>query len=103
VSVFDEKVTIHCHLGNRRISLNWVLGRGRMRVVQEARSNSVSLACIPAGQKAGSGTDCRPVAGIDLSHDEQTLSAGQKFECPVLALMGVQVFAARGYDLLGVR
>jgi hypothetical protein len=30
------------------------------------------------------------------------LPAGQKFECPVLALVGVQVLGARGYGLLGV-
>jgi hypothetical protein len=45
----------------------------------------------------------RPGGGRrQLVHDEQTLPAGQKFECPVLALVGVQVLGARGYGLLGV-
>jgi haloacetate dehalogenase len=51
---------------------------------------------------AGSCADYRSAAGIDLAHDEDSLAAGQKVECPVLALWGEHSFVGRGYDPLSV-
>jgi haloacetate dehalogenase len=39
---------------------------------------------------AGSCADFRSAGGIDLVHDEATIAAGQKIECPVLVLWGTQ-------------
>jgi len=54
------------------------------------------------GTIAGSCADYRAAAGIDLVHDEQTFAAGQKIDCPVLALWGTQGFVGRGYEPLSV-
>ena len=54
------------------------------------------------GTIAGSCADYRSAAGIDLVHDEQTFAAGQKVECPVLALWGTQSFVGRGYEPLSI-
>jgi haloacetate dehalogenase len=54
------------------------------------------------GTVAGSCADYRSAAGIDLEHDEESSAAGQKVECPVLALWGTHSFVGRGYDPLGV-
>jgi len=51
---------------------------------------------------AASCADYRAAAGTDLVHDEETFAAGQKLECPVLALWGTQAFVGRGYEPLGV-
>ena len=51
---------------------------------------------------AGSCADYRAAATTDLVHDEETFAAGQKIECPVLALWGTQAFVGRGYEPLGV-
>jgi haloacetate dehalogenase len=54
------------------------------------------------GTIAGSCADYRSAAGIDLAHDEETFAAGQKVECPVLALWGTQSFVGRGYEPLSI-
>jgi len=41
-------------------------------------------------------------AGIDLIQDDETFAAGQKAECPVLALWGKQSFVGLGYEPLSV-
>jgi haloacetate dehalogenase len=51
---------------------------------------------------AASCADYRAAASTDLVHDEETFAAGQKIECPVLALWGTQAFVGRGYQPLGV-
>jgi haloacetate dehalogenase len=51
---------------------------------------------------AGSCADYRSAASTDLVHDEETFAAGQKIECPVLALWGTQAFVGRGYQPLEV-
>ena len=54
------------------------------------------------GTIAGSCADYRSAAGIDLVHDEESFAAGQKIDCPVLALWGTQAFVGRAYDPLSV-
>jgi haloacetate dehalogenase len=54
------------------------------------------------GTIAGSCADYRSAAGIDLEHDEESFAAGQKIECPVLALWGEHSFVGRGYEPLSV-
>jgi haloacetate dehalogenase len=54
------------------------------------------------GTIAGSCGDYRSGASTDLVHDEETFAAGQKIECPVLALWGAQAFVGRGYEPLSV-
>jgi haloacetate dehalogenase len=54
------------------------------------------------GTIAGSCADYRSGASTDLVHDEETFAAGQKIECPVLALWGKQAFVGRGYEPLSV-
>ena len=51
---------------------------------------------------AGSCADYRAAASTDLVHDEETFAAGQKIECPVLALWGTQAFVGRGYEPVSV-
>jgi haloacetate dehalogenase len=51
---------------------------------------------------AGSCADYRSAASIDLAHDEESFAAGQKIECPVLALWGEHSFVGRGYHPLSV-
>ncbi len=51
---------------------------------------------------AGSCADYRSAASIDLVHDDQTFSAGQKAGCPVLVLWGAQGFVGREYEPLSV-
>ncbi len=51
---------------------------------------------------AGSCADYRSAASTDLVHDDETFSAGQKVECPVLVLWGTQGFVGRGYEPLSV-
>ncbi|MGD0066526.1 MAG: alpha/beta hydrolase [Streptosporangiaceae bacterium] len=51
---------------------------------------------------AGSCADYRSAAGIDLVHDEESFTAGQRVGCPVLVLWGAQGFVGRGYDPLDV-
>ncbi len=51
---------------------------------------------------AGSCADSRSGMSIDLGHDEETFAAGQKVECPVLALWGANSFVGRGYEPLSV-
>lgn len=51
---------------------------------------------------AASCADYRAAAGTDLVHDEESIAAGQKIECPVLALWGTQGFVGRGYEPLSV-
>jgi haloacetate dehalogenase len=61
------------------------------------------IRCFSApGGIAGSCSDYRSGAGIDLSHDDETFAAGQKLECPVLVLWGAQSFVGRGYETLSV-
>jgi len=47
---------------------------------------------------AGSCADYRAAASTDLIHDEESAAAGQKIECPVLALWGTQAFVGRNYE-----
>jgi haloacetate dehalogenase len=42
--------------------------------------------------------DFRASPGPDLAHDEESIAAGQKVECPVLVLWGTQGKAGPGYD-----
>jgi haloacetate dehalogenase len=51
---------------------------------------------------AGSCADYRAAASTDLVHDEEAFAAGQRIECPVLALWGTQAFVGRGYEPLEV-
>jgi haloacetate dehalogenase len=51
---------------------------------------------------AASCADYRAAASTDLVHDEESFAAGQRIECPVLALWGTQAFVGRGYEPLGV-
>lgn len=51
---------------------------------------------------AGSCADYRSAASTDLAHDDQAFDAGQKIECPLLALWGAQGFVGRGYEPLDV-
>ena len=44
----------------------------------------------------------RSAVDINLAHDEESFAAGQKIECPVLALWGEHSFVGRGYDPLSV-
>jgi len=54
------------------------------------------------GTIAGSCADYRAAASTDLVHDEESFAAGQRIECPVLALWGTQAFVGRGYEPLSV-
>jgi haloacetate dehalogenase len=51
---------------------------------------------------AGSCADYRAAASTDLVHDEESFAAGQKIECPVLALWGTEAFVGRAYEPVGV-
>ena len=51
---------------------------------------------------AGSCADYRSAASIDLVHDDESFSAGQKVDCPVLVLWGTQGFVGREYKPLSV-
>jgi haloacetate dehalogenase len=51
---------------------------------------------------AASCADYRAAASTDLVHDEETFAAGQRIECPVLALWGTEAFVGRGYEPLSV-
>jgi pimeloyl-ACP methyl ester carboxylesterase len=42
--------------------------------------------------------DFRASPGADLAHDEESLAAGQKVQCPVLVIWGTQLKAGPGYD-----
>ena len=54
------------------------------------------------GTIAGSCADYRAAASTDLVHDEESAAAGQKIECPVLALWGTQAFVGRNYEPVSV-
>jgi len=54
------------------------------------------------GTVAGSCADYRAAAGIDLVHDEQSFTSGQKVQCPVLALWGAHGFVGRAYEPIAV-
>jgi haloacetate dehalogenase len=54
------------------------------------------------GTIAGSCADYRAAASTDLIHDEESFAAGQKIDCPVLALWGTQAFVGRAYEPLSV-
>ena len=51
---------------------------------------------------AASCADYRAAASTDLAHDEETFAAGQRIDCPVLAVWGTQAFVGRGYEPLSV-
>jgi haloacetate dehalogenase len=51
---------------------------------------------------AGSCADFRSAVSTDLGHDEETFAAGQRIECPVLVLWGLQGMVGPGYDPVGV-
>jgi haloacetate dehalogenase len=51
---------------------------------------------------AGSCADYRAAASTDLVDDEESFAAGQKIECPVLALWGTQAFVGRNYEPVSV-
>ncbi len=42
--------------------------------------------------------DFRASPGADLAHDEKSIAAGQKVDCPVLVVWGMQGAAGPGYD-----
>jgi haloacetate dehalogenase len=52
------------------------------------------------GTIASTCADMRSALGIDLAHDDESVAAGQKVECPVLVLWGSQSMAAP--DPLGI-
>jgi haloacetate dehalogenase len=58
--------------------------------------------CRDLAAIAGSCADYRSAAGIDLVHDDESSSVGQRIECPVLALWGKQSFVGRGYEPLNI-
>jgi len=51
---------------------------------------------------AASCADYRAAASTDLIHDEESFAAGQRIDCPVLALWGTEAFVGRGYQPLEV-
>jgi haloacetate dehalogenase len=51
---------------------------------------------------AASCADYRSAVSIDLAHDDETFAAGQRIDCPLLALWGAQGFVGRGYQPLAV-
>jgi haloacetate dehalogenase len=51
---------------------------------------------------AASCADYRAAASTDLVHDEESFAAGQRIDCPVLALWGTEAFVGRGYQPLDV-
>jgi haloacetate dehalogenase len=51
---------------------------------------------------AGSCADYRAAASTDLVHDEESITAGQKIESPVLALWGSQAFVGRNYEPVSI-
>jgi len=51
---------------------------------------------------AASCADYRSGASTDLADDEESFAAGQKIQCPVLALWGTQAFVGREYEPLRV-
>jgi len=51
---------------------------------------------------AASCADYRAAAGTDLIDDEESFAAGQRIDCPVLALWGTEAFVGRGYQPLEV-
>lgn len=51
---------------------------------------------------AGSCADYRSAASTDLVHDDETFAAGQKVECPVLALWGEHSLVGHSYEPLSV-
>jgi haloacetate dehalogenase len=46
--------------------------------------------------------DYRSAATTDLAHDDETFAAGQKIDCPVLAIWGADGFVGRAYAPLPV-
>jgi haloacetate dehalogenase len=42
--------------------------------------------------------DFRASPGADLAHDEESIAAGQKVQCPVLVIWGTQLASGPGYD-----
>jgi haloacetate dehalogenase len=51
---------------------------------------------------AGTSADFRASLGTDLVHDDETYAAGQKIECPVLLLWGLQGTSAPGDEPLSI-
>jgi len=51
---------------------------------------------------AASCADYRAAATSDMAHDDETFAAGQKIDCPVLALWGAHGFVGRAYKPLEV-
>jgi haloacetate dehalogenase len=51
---------------------------------------------------AASCADYRSAVSTDLAHDDETFAAGQRIDCPLLALWGAQGFVGRGYQPLAV-
>jgi haloacetate dehalogenase len=51
---------------------------------------------------AASCADYRAAASTDLIDDEESFAAGQRIDCPVLALWGTEAFVGRGYQPLEV-
>jgi haloacetate dehalogenase len=77
-----------------------LLGKGAS-IEPEAMEDYIRCFSDP-GTIAGSCADYRSAASTDLVHDDETVAAGQKVECPVLALWGTQSFVGRGYEPLSV-
>jgi pimeloyl-ACP methyl ester carboxylesterase len=48
------------------------------------------------------GVVSRLAVRTDLVHDEESVAAGQKIDCPVLALWGTQAFVGRNYEPVSV-
>jgi haloacetate dehalogenase len=66
-----------------------------------ARAEYVRCFSDPA-TVAASCADYRAAAGVDLRHDDDAFAAGQRVECPTLALWGESGFVGRHYDVLDV-
>jgi haloacetate dehalogenase len=65
-----------------------LIGKGAS-IEAEVMADYIRCFCDP-GTVAGSCADLRSSLGIDLAHDEVTIDAGQKVECPLLVLWGTQ-------------
>lgn len=51
---------------------------------------------------AASCADYRAAAGIDMTHDQEDVTAGRKVDCPTLVLWGANGFVGRHYEVLNV-
>ncbi len=67
----------------------------------EARADYLAALRLP-GTVAAICEDYRAAAGIDLEHDRASRAAGQRVQCPLLALWGAKGALPRWYDVLPI-